>query len=98
MNPRTFDVAIVGGGIVGMATALSLVRGYGVSLVVLEAEGHLAGKDVWNKAQAAKASDLTLDPSAARPGDVVELTCGVHAWMHGYIAVQDSPYFAVTAL
>jgi plastocyanin len=58
--------------------------------------GHLAGKDVWNKAQAAKASDLTLDPSAARPGDVVELTCGVHAWMHGYIAVQDSPYFAVT--
>jgi L-2-hydroxyglutarate oxidase len=48
MNPRTFDVAIVGGGIVGMATALSLVRGYGVSLVVLEAEGHLAAHQTGN--------------------------------------------------
>jgi (S)-2-hydroxyglutarate dehydrogenase len=48
MNPRTFDVAIVGGGIVGMATALSLVRGYSVSLVVLEAEDRLAGHQTGN--------------------------------------------------
>jgi L-2-hydroxyglutarate oxidase len=48
MNPRTFDVAIVGGGIVGMATALSLARGYGVSLVVLEAEDRLAGHQTGN--------------------------------------------------
>jgi len=58
--------------------------------------GQLAGKDLWNKPQGPKAADLTLDPAAAKAGDVVELKCGVHAWMHGYIAVQDSPYFAVT--
>ena len=58
--------------------------------------GQLAGKDMFNKPQGPKAADLTVDPSAAKPGDVVELKCGVHAWMHGYIAVQDSPYFAVT--
>lgn len=58
--------------------------------------GQLAGKDLFNKPQGPKAADLTFDPSAAKPGDVVELECGVHAWMHGYIAVQDSPYFAVT--
>ncbi len=58
--------------------------------------GRLAGKDLFNKPQGPKAADLTLDPSAAKPGGVVELKCGVHGWMQGYIAVQDSPYFAVT--
>lgn len=58
--------------------------------------GQLAGKDLFNKPQGPKAADLTLDPSAAKAGDVVELKCGVHAWMHGYVAVSDSPYFAVT--
>lgn len=58
--------------------------------------GQLSGKDLFNKPQGPKAADLTLDPSAAKAGDVIELKCGVHAWMHGYIAVQDSPYFAVT--
>lgn len=58
--------------------------------------GRLAGKDLFNKPQGPKAAELTVDPSAAKAGDVVELKCGVHAWMQGYIAVQDSPYFAVT--
>jgi hypothetical protein len=58
--------------------------------------GTLAGKDVFNKPQGAKAADLTLDPASAKPGDVVELKCGVHGWMHAYVAVQDTPYFAVT--
>jgi hypothetical protein len=58
--------------------------------------GTLAGKELWNKPQPAKSGDLTLDPKAAQPGDVVELKCGVHPWMHAYVAVQDHPYFAVT--
>lgn len=37
-----FDVAIVGGGLVGMASALALTRQYRLSLVVLEAEQKLA--------------------------------------------------------
>jgi hypothetical protein len=58
--------------------------------------GQLANKDVFNKPQAPKAADLTLDPQAAKADDVIELKCGVHGWMHAYVAVQDSPYFAVT--
>ena len=58
--------------------------------------GQVQSKDVFNKPQAPKAADLTLDPSAAKADDVVELKCGVHGWMHSYVAVQDHPYFAVT--
>jgi len=58
--------------------------------------GQVAGKDVVNKQQGPKAADLTIDPAAAKPGDVVELKCGVHGWMHAYVAVQDHPFFAVT--
>jgi (S)-2-hydroxyglutarate dehydrogenase len=39
---RPWDVAIVGGGIVGTATAMALVRRGGVRVVVLEAEARLA--------------------------------------------------------
>ena len=38
----TFDIAIIGGGIVGMATAMALIERYRTSLVVLEAEDRLA--------------------------------------------------------
>src|SRR5258708_1493859 len=48
MNGRPFDIAIVGGGIVGMATAVGLVRRYGVSLVVVEAEDRLAAHQTGN--------------------------------------------------
>jgi len=58
--------------------------------------GLLAGKELWNKPQSPKSADLTLDPKTAKPGDVVELKCGVHPWMHAYVAVQDHPFFAVT--
>jgi plastocyanin len=59
--------------------------------------GQVSNKDVFNKPHAAKAADLTLDPSNAKADDIVELKCGVHGWMKGYVAVQDHPYFAVTA-
>jgi L-2-hydroxyglutarate oxidase len=42
MNQRPHDIAIIGGGIVGMATAMALTQRAGLSLVVLEAEDHLA--------------------------------------------------------
>jgi hypothetical protein len=58
--------------------------------------GQVMNKDVFNKPQAPKAADLDLDPSTAKPDDVVELKCGVHGWMHAYVVVQDSPFFAVT--
>src|SRR5690242_19185838 len=58
--------------------------------------GTLAGKDLLNKAQGPGAPEVTIDPSSAKPGDVVELKCGVHPWMHAFAVVQDHPYFAIT--
>jgi plastocyanin len=58
--------------------------------------GQLAGKDLVNKQQAPNSAGLTIDPSAAKPGDVVELRCGIHPWMHAHVVVNDSPYSAVT--
>jgi hypothetical protein len=59
--------------------------------------GKLAGKDLVNTMQPPKAPDVKIDPAKAKPGDVVELACGVHAWMHAYVVVHDHPFFAVTA-
>jgi L-2-hydroxyglutarate oxidase len=42
MSTRHYDVAIIGGGIVGMATALALTERFRLSLIILEAEDHLA--------------------------------------------------------
>lgn len=42
MNMNPHDVAIIGGGIVGLATALALTRRYPCKLVVLEAETDIA--------------------------------------------------------
>jgi len=42
MEKKVYDVAIIGGGIVGMATAMALVNTGQLSLVVLEAENRLA--------------------------------------------------------
>lgn len=41
-NNNRYDIAIIGGGIVGTATAMALCRKSGLSLVVLEAEERLA--------------------------------------------------------
>lgn len=45
---KTFDVAIVGGGIVGVATAMALLEKPGRSVVVLEAESKLAAHQTGN--------------------------------------------------
>ncbi len=45
---KTYDVAIIGGGIVGMATALALSERPGLSMVVLEAESKLANHQTGN--------------------------------------------------
>jgi len=43
-----YDIAIIGGGVVGMATALALASDYRVSLIVLEAEDRLAAHQSGN--------------------------------------------------
>lgn len=58
--------------------------------------GTLKGKDLLNKMQSAKAPDVPVDAATATAGDVIELACGVHPWMHAYAVVHDHPFFAVT--
>lgn len=57
--------------------------------------GTIAGAQHWNKPAAPGDPDLTLDGSA-RPGDVIDIVCDIHPWMHAYAVVQDHPAFAVT--
>jgi len=57
--------------------------------------GQIAGKPLWNKPQSPRSADLSLDAKAS-PGDVIDLVCNVHPWMHAYAVVLDHPYFAVT--
>lgn len=45
---QTYDVAIIGGGIVGMATAMALTKRGNISLTVLEAEKRLAAHQTGN--------------------------------------------------
>jgi (S)-2-hydroxyglutarate dehydrogenase len=45
---RPFDVAVIGGGIVGCATAMALAQGAPLSLIVLEAESRLAAHQTGN--------------------------------------------------
>ncbi len=47
-SQKTYDVAIIGGGIVGVATAMALVSKPGRSIVVLEAESELAAHQTGN--------------------------------------------------
>jgi L-2-hydroxyglutarate oxidase len=42
MTAKHYDVAVIGGGILGLATALALTERYRLSLIVLEAEDRLA--------------------------------------------------------
>jgi (S)-2-hydroxyglutarate dehydrogenase len=47
-SQKTYDVAIIGGGIVGVATAMALVSKPGRSVIVLEAENELAAHQTGN--------------------------------------------------
>jgi plastocyanin len=57
--------------------------------------GTNGGKPLWNKPHAAKEPDLALE-TGAKAGDVVDVVCDVHPWMHAYAVMVDHPYFAVT--
>src|SRR5688500_12975338 len=70
LQPATFDIAVIGGGIVGMATALSLVSRFGVSLVVLETEDKLAAHHTVNNSGVIH-SELYYKPGSRNARDCV---------------------------
>ena len=57
--------------------------------------GTIDGKQVWNKPAGPGDPALTVDGSA-KAGDVIDIVCDVHPWMHAYAVVQDHTAFAVT--
>jgi plastocyanin len=57
--------------------------------------GTVDGKALWNKPHPKGEPELSLD-STPKAGDVIDLVCDVHPWMHAYAVVMDHPFFAVT--
>lgn len=57
--------------------------------------GEIDGKLVWNRPTGQGDPPLNLDGSA-HAGDVIDVKCDVHYWMHAYAVVQDHTAFAVT--
>lgn len=57
--------------------------------------GSIAGRLVWNRPASPGDPELSLDGSP-HAGDVIDVVCDVHPWMHAYAVVQDHTAFVVT--
>jgi L-2-hydroxyglutarate oxidase len=71
MSAKTYDVAVIGGGIVGMATAMAIGARAHVSLVVLEAEAALAAHQTGNNSGVIH-SGLYYKPGSLKAQNCVE--------------------------
>ena len=69
MSTKVYDVAIIGAGIVGLATALKLVQKYQVSLVILEAEEEVAAHQTGHN------SGVIHSGLYYKPGSLKALNC-----------------------
>ena len=55
------------------------------------------GKETWfNRSQPKGAPDI-VETDTGEAGEVFELKCNVHAWMHNFIPITDHPYFDVSS-
>lgn len=99
MADQRYDVAIIGGGIVGMATAMALANENHVSLIVLEAEDHLAAHQTGNNSGVMH-SGLYYKPGSLKARNCVEGQqalyhfCEEHGIAHercGKVVVATSP-------
>src|SRR3982750_2567558 len=84
----TFDLAVVGGGIVGLATAYQYVRRRpGAAVVVLEKEGRLAAH------QTGRNSGVLHSGVYYKPGSLKAQTCRAgKAAMEAFCAAEGVPY------
>src|SRR4051812_22302012 len=71
MSARPYDVAVLGGGIVGLATALALTTRFRLSLIVLEAEERLAAHQTGNNSGVIH-SGLYYKPGSLKARNCVE--------------------------
>ncbi len=95
----TFDVAIIGGGIVGTATGMALVRRPGLRVVILEAEPSLAAHQTGHNSGVIH-SGLYYKPGSLKAANCVEgrekmyRFCEAHAIAHdrcGKLVVATEP-------
>ena len=71
VDKKQYDVAIIGGGIIGCATAMALTRDKDVSVVVLEAESKLAAHQTGNNSGVIH-SGLCYKPGSLKAKNCVE--------------------------
>jgi L-2-hydroxyglutarate oxidase len=69
--PKTYEVAIIGGGIIGTATALNLLHTKSITLIVLEAEEKLAAHQTGNN------SGVIHSGIYYKPGSQKAMNCSV---------------------
>jgi len=69
MSSKTYDVVVIGGGIVGLATAMALSKKYAGSVLVLEAEKKLAAHQTGNN------SGVIHSGLYYKPGSLKALNC-----------------------
>jgi plastocyanin len=54
------------------------------------------GKETWfNRSQPKGAPDI-VETDTGEAGEIFELKCNVHSWMHSYLPITDHPYFDVS--
>jgi plastocyanin len=55
------------------------------------------GTETWfNRSQPKGAPDI-VETDTGEAGEVFELKCNVHSWMHSYLPITDHPYFDVSS-
>ncbi len=69
MNPKTYDVVVIGGGIVGLATAMALSKKFTASVLVIEAEEKLSAHQTGNN------SGVIHSGLYYKPGSLKALNC-----------------------
>jgi len=69
VNTAKFDVAIIGGGIVGLATAMALLKRFEISLIILEAENQVAAHQTGHN------SGVIHSGLYYKPGSLKALNC-----------------------
>ncbi len=88
MDTKSFDVAIIGGGIVGMATAMALSNQTKASVVVLEAENRLAAHQTGNNSGVIH-SGIYYKPGSLKARNCVEGRLALYDFCEKYDIPHD---------
>jgi L-2-hydroxyglutarate oxidase len=88
MGNSIFDIAVIGGGIVGLATALSLSEKAGLSIIVLEKENKLAAHQTGNNSGVIH-SGLYYKPGSLKARNCVEGREALYRFCEEHDIVHD---------